>query len=114
LDRGEQIAICVQRCLSLWNDDGSSSLSTAQPLRKIIHVGDAPADILAAKSYVDSPRKTVGLCVGVVGLATGSYSAVELRDLCGERVPGVWEPVVLDQDQGVGDEEAFLKACGFI
>ena len=114
LDRGEQIAICVQRCLSLRNEDGSSSSSTTQPLRKIIHVGDAPADILAAKSYVDNPRKLAGLCVGVVGVATGSYSAEELRDLCGERVPGVWEPVVLDQGQGVGDEEAFLRACGLI
>ncbi len=114
LDRGEQIAICVQRCLSLWNEDGSSPSSTTPSLRKIIHVGDAPADILAAKSYVDNPRKLAGLCVGVVGVATGSYSAEELRDLCGERVPGVWEPVVLEQGQGVGDEEAFLKACGLI
>jgi hypothetical protein len=69
----------------LWNEDGSSPSSTTPSLRKIIHVGDAPADILAAKSYVDNPRKLAGLCVGVVGVATGSYSAEELRDLCGER-----------------------------
>ena len=108
LDRGEQIAICVERCLAL-----SGNIDSAlQGLDRVIHVGDAPADILAAKSYVDHPAKPSGLCVSVVGVATGSFSVQELTDLCGEKIPGVWEPVVLDNGQGVGDEEIFLKACG--
>mmetsp|Transcript_23405 Transcript_23405/g.50693 ORF Transcript_23405/g.50693 Transcript_23405/m.50693 type:complete len:306 (+) Transcript_23405:398-1315(+) len=113
LDRGEQIAICVQRCLALSKENQASSTQHTA-LDKVIHVGDAPADILAAKSYVDHPAKPPGLCVSVVGVATGSYSVEELMDLCGERVPGVWEPVVLGQGQGVGDEQVFLRACGLI
>ncbi|KAL7529482.1 hypothetical protein ACHAXR_002990 [Thalassiosira sp. AJA248-18] len=112
LDRGEQLAICVQRSLALSNEEEASS--TKHTLNKVIHVGDAPADILAAKSYVDHPTKPSGLCVSVVGVATGSYSVEELMDLCGERVPGVWEPIVLEQGQGVGDEKVFLRACGLI
>jgi phosphoglycolate phosphatase-like HAD superfamily hydrolase len=105
LDRGEQIAICVNRCLDLC---------ATKDLQRVIHVGDAPADILAAKSYVDHPDKPKGLCVSVVGVATGSYSVDEIQSLCGECIPGVWEPKVLDQGQGVGNEEEFLRACGLI
>ena len=104
LDRGEQIAICVQRCLDL----------SSSPLDKVIHVGDAPSDIQAAKSYVNHPNKPPGLTVSCVGVATGTYSADELTKLCGERVEGIWEPIVLEQGQGVGNEEVFLKACGLI
>eukprot|EP00581_Thalassiosira_minuscula_P017463 CAMPEP_0183731062 /NCGR_PEP_ID=MMETSP0737-20130205/34279_1 /TAXON_ID=385413 /ORGANISM="Thalassiosira miniscula, Strain CCMP1093" /LENGTH=338 /DNA_ID=CAMNT_0025963697 /DNA_START=56 /DNA_END=1072 /DNA_ORIENTATION=- len=110
LDRREQLAICVQRCIELSEDSSSSS----NTLGKVIHVGDAPADILAAKAYVDHPTKPSGLCVSVVGVATGSYSVEELKDLCGDRVDGVWEPVILEQGQGVGDEQVFLEACGLI
>lgn len=105
LDRGEQLAICVQRCLSeLCTPDSQ--------LSRIIHVGDAPADILAAKSYAFSPSKPKTCCVGVIGVATGTYSVDELRELCGESIEGVWEPIVLDEGLGVGDKEAFIKACG--
>ena len=106
LDRGEQIAICVNRCLDLSTSKDS--------LRRIIHVGDAPADILAAKSYVDHPQKPKGLCVSVIGVATGSYSVDDIRMLCGETIPGVWEPRVLEQGQGVGNEQEFLQACGLV
>lgn len=106
LDRGEQIAICVNRCLEL-------STKTNE-LKRVIHVGDAPADILAAKSYVDHPNKPRGLCVSVVGVATGSYSVDEIQSLCGESIPGVWEPKVLDQGKGVGNEVEFLQACGLM
>ena len=117
LDRGEQIAICVQRCIDLssrkgnCNDDDSKE---AHVLEKVIHVGDAPADILAAKSFVDHPSKPSNLCVSVVGVATGSYSVEELTELCGDSIPGKWEPIILEKGQGVGDEEIFLKACGLI
>ncbi|KAL7530030.1 hypothetical protein ACHAWF_003213 [Thalassiosira exigua] len=114
LDRGEQLAICVERCEALAGGRGASTAEAHSALERVIHVGDAPADVLAAKSYVDHPAKPPGLCVGVVGVATGSYSAEELASLCGERIPGVWEPVVLEQGQGVGDEQAFLGACGLV
>ncbi|KAL7502021.1 hypothetical protein ACHAXN_000134 [Cyclotella atomus] len=91
LDRGEQIAICVDRCLEL---------STTNDLQRVIHVGDAPADILAAKSYVNHPNKPEGMCVSVVGVATGSYSIDDIQSLCGETIEGVWEPKVLEQGQG--------------
>ena len=107
LDRGEQIAICVNRCLQL-------STSKEHSLQRIIHVGDAPADILAAKSYVDHPAKPEGLCVGVVGVATGSYSVDEIQSLCGETIPGVWEPNILTEGQGVGNKDDFFRACGLL
>eukprot|EP00804_Cyclotella_cryptica_P026788 CCRYP_007980-RA/>CCRYP_007980-RA protein AED:0.13 eAED:0.13 QI:0/-1/0/1/-1/1/1/0/234 len=107
LDRGERIAICVNRCLDL-------SASSNHCLKRLIHVGDAPADILAAKSYVNHPNKPEGLCVSVVGVATGSYSVEELKGLCGKANPGVWEPVVLGCGQGVGNKHEFLMACGLL
>jgi phosphoglycolate phosphatase-like HAD superfamily hydrolase len=108
LDRGEQIAICVNRCLEL------STSKNKHHLQRIIHVGDAPADILAAKTYVNHPNKPEGVCVSVVGVATGSYSVDELHHLCGEKIPGVWEPYILEQGQGVGNQDEFLQACGLI
>ena len=106
LDRGEQISIVVQRCIDLSSTDCK--------LDRVIHVGDAPADILAAKSYVDHPNKPPGLCVSVVGVATGSYDVYELQTLVGDTIPGQWEPVILEEGQGVGNEEVFLKACGLL
>ena len=105
LDRGEQLAICVQRCQEeLCHPD--------HQIERVIHVGDAPADILAAKNYVNHPNKPQNLSVGVIGVATGSYSVEELRKLCGERIEGVWEPIILDAGVGVGNKEAFISACG--
>jgi phosphoglycolate phosphatase-like HAD superfamily hydrolase len=105
LDRGEQLSICVERCIDMRK-------SHEHTLERVVHVGDAPADILAAKAYVDHPTRPDGLCVSVVGVATGSYSVEELQELCGETIPGKWEPVVLKEGQGVGNEEVFLEACG--
>lgn len=99
LDRGEQIAIAVRRCRSLFPD---------KELTRVVHVGDAPADILAAKSLCNAGNS---ICVGCVGVATGSYSASELKELAGEPIPGVWEPVILEE--GLACEPAlFLNACG--
>ena len=94
LDRSEQIGIAVSRC-----KDG---------LKRVVHVGDAPADVLAAKAFA-SRNTNPDLCVGCVGVATGSYSAEELRSLAGERIPGRWEPVVLED--GIADP-TFREACG--
>jgi hypothetical protein len=80
-------------------------------LKRVVHVGDAPSDVLAAKWFSEEQTKQNEdqLCVGMVAVATGSYSAEELRELAGETIPGVWEPVVLEK--GMGDPK-FLEACG--
>ena len=104
LDRAEQIAIATKRCqeiLSMAKDNKS--------LSRVVHVGDAPADVLAAKAFSERPDKDPDLVVGMVAVATGSYEADELRELAGEPRPGQWEPVVLEK--GMADPE-FLQACG--
>ena len=71
-------------------------------------MGDAPADVLAAK-WFSEVKKDDDLCVGMVAVATGSYSAENLRELAGEPVPGKWEPIVLEDGMA---NTGFLKACG--
>mmetsp|Transcript_11575 Transcript_11575/g.13625 ORF Transcript_11575/g.13625 Transcript_11575/m.13625 type:complete len:334 (+) Transcript_11575:43-1044(+) len=100
LDRAEQIAIAVRRCQSMMEDGGDGLL-------RVVHVGDAPADVLAAKAY--SSVAPVGICVGMVGVATGSYSVEQLEELAGQTVSGRWEPVILEK--GMADPN-FLSACG--
>ncbi len=97
LDRGEQIAIAARRCQNMLGD---------QKLKRVVHVGDAPADVLAAKAFSETNPDVV---VGMVAVATGSYSARELKDLAGEPQPGKWEPVVLERGM---DDPTFLEACG--
>ena len=103
LDRAEQIVIAARRC--------GASLPASRALTRLVHVGDAPADVLAAKSCAERGVLGDGVCVGMVAVATGSYSAAELRELAGAAVPGRWEPVVLED--GIADSQ-FLKACGVI
>ncbi|KAL3933017.1 MAG: hypothetical protein SGBAC_010579 [Bacillariaceae sp.] len=102
LDRGEQIAIATKRCQGLLQDE------PAKQLERVVHVGDAPADVLAAKAFSET-LKGDKLCVGMVAVATGSYSAEELKELAGESIPGKWEPVVLED--GMNDPN-FFTACG--
>jgi len=101
LDRGEQISIATDRCREVLNDSEGDVA-----LKRVVHIGDAPADVLAAKAFCEMQDE---LCVGMVAVATGSYGADELQDLVGEYVPGVWEPVVLEK--GLADPN-FLRACG--
>jgi len=101
LDRGEQIAIAAKRCQELLQDEPTKKLT------RVVHVGDAPADVLAAKAF--SETKDNDLCVGMVAVATGSYSADELKELAGESVPGKWEPAVLQDGMNAPE---FLEACG--
>ena len=96
LDRSQQIEIAANRCRMMLGDR----------LKRVVHVGDAPADVLAAKAYAE---RVDGICVGMVATATGSYGAEELRQLAGESVPGRWEPVILED--GIADP-GFLAACG--
>ena len=87
LDRGEQIAIAWRRA------------RRAHPsLERLVHVGDAPADVLAARACAleglldgdDGPG-----VVGCVAVGTGKYAPEHLADLAGDAVDGVWDPVVL-------------------
>ncbi|CAJ1958409.1 unnamed protein product [Cylindrotheca closterium] len=104
LDRGEQIAIATERCRSLLQDEPTKQLE------RVVHVGDAPADVLAAKAFSETLKGGEdNLCVGMVAVATGSYSAEKLRVQAGETIPGKWEPVVLED--GMNDPN-FLAACG--
>lgn len=107
LDRAEQIAIATDRCRSLMaiNNDNADRLD------RVVHVGDAPADVLAAKSFATERAADAGVCVGMVAVATGSYTAEELTKLAGEPIPGCWEPVILEK--GMADP-AFLSACGVL
>ena len=45
----------------------------------------------------------------MVGVATGSYSVEQLTEVAGEPIPGIWEPIIL-QD-GMKDPNQFLNAC---
>lgn len=101
LDRAEQIVIAARRCRSVLPD--------GLKLQRVVHVGDAPADVLAAKSCAESGALGEGVTVALVAVATGSYSAKELQELAGAHIEGVWEPTVLEQ--GLGDP-SFLAACG--
>ena len=115
LDRGEQIAIAVDRCremISGMDNDGGES-DGKRKLKRVTHIGDAPADVLAAKSFSQRCQEEGdGLCVGMVAVATGSYSATELQELMGEPVKGIWEPVVVEDV--MADTEVFLRACGVL
>ena len=122
LDRAEQIVIAARRCrllcacslptcfLSLLPRDRCRSLlGPGARLARVVHVGDAPADVLAARHCADDSRLGPGTVVGCVGVATGSYSAELLTELCGPARPGAWEPVVLEE--GLADAR-FVEACG--
>ncbi len=50
-------------------------------------------------------------CVGMVGVATGSYSSAQLAELAGPAGEGKWEPVILEE--GIADP-GFLAACGVV
>jgi phosphoglycolate phosphatase-like HAD superfamily hydrolase len=114
LDRGEQIAIAVQRCQRQLAKQETDSNRQPTVLKRVVHVGDAPADVLAAKAlseqkFINNDDMGDDLCVGMVAVATGSYPAEQLRALAGPPIPGKWEPVILEK--GMGDAN-FLEACG--
>lgn len=104
LDRSEQIEICYNRLKEDENGEKKKSLN------RVVHIGDAPSDVLAAKAFAER-NTNKDLCIGLVAVATGSYSAEELSNLIGEPIPGRWEPVVLKD--GMADPD-FLKHCGVL
>lgn len=100
LDRAEQIKIATNRCKDLYPE---------KKITRVVHVGDAPADVLAAKAF--SEMADGEFCVGMVAVATGRYPADQLRELAGDSVRERWEPIVLDD--GIEDPD-FIKACGVL
>jgi len=101
LDRAEQIKIAATRCHNILEDEYSQSGGkTRRILKRVVHVGDAPSDVLAAKVVADSQP---GYCVGMVAVATGSYSAEELTLLCGTPSPRGWDEGLPSIFQGMWD-----------
>jgi phosphoglycolate phosphatase-like HAD superfamily hydrolase len=104
LDRARQIGIAVERGQSLARPG-------RRRLERVVHVGDAPADVLAAKAFALNRNDNVNdLPVLMIATATGSYSAAELQELAGANVPDQWECVVLED--GIADARFISLACG--
>lgn len=99
-DRAEQIAIATRKARALLAED--------QKLVRVVHVGDAPNDVLAAKYCSEVGLCGDGVVVGCIGVATGKFSASTLEGHAGKVLPGVWEPVILEA--GMADP-AFIRHC---
>ena len=99
-DRGEQIKIAVERARTL--------LAADEELVRVVHVGDAPSDVLAAKFCAESSTMG-GLDVGMIAVATGRFSADELRALTSSPAP-CWDPIVLEKGLAVPPAD-FLSHC---
>jgi len=99
-DRGEQIAIAARRAKSMLQDD--------QVLVKVVHVGDAPGDVLGAKYCYENKLLGDNVEVSVLAVATGKFSVDELQSLVGKKQPG-WSPYVLPD--GLNDPR-FIELLG--
>jgi hypothetical protein len=98
-DRGEQILIAVRRAKSMLD-------ANTHVLDRVVHIGDAIADIKAATHARDNLGDEI--CVGVIGVATGKWSKADLTAACGAYKAGSYEPVVLED--GINDPK-FLTHC---
>jgi len=99
-DRGEQIQIAIRRA--------KSCLAPDQELVRVVHVGDAPSDIVAAKYCSESNlRSEDDIQVGMIAVATGKFSVQELEKYIGTATDR-WDPVVLAK--GI-DDENFIQHC---
>lgn len=99
-DRGEQIAIAWRRATSLLKEN--------EKIVRVVHVGDAPTDILAAKWCADNGKFGDNVVASCIGVATGSYSVDRLASLAGPSIPSKWEPFFLEK--GLADE-SFIDCC---
>lgn len=123
-DRGEQIALAYRRaeamCRAEEAGEGAEG-GVRYEVRRVVHVGDAPGDVLGAKycaqhllngDAADRDGATsghVGVLVRCLAVGTGRYAPDELRALAGCDVPGVWESHVLPD--GLADGR-FVDFCG--
>lgn len=99
-DRAQQIAVAVRRARSLLKPD--------QQLVRVVHVGDAPSDVLAARYCYQEQLCGPDVEVACIGVATGKFAESELQELIGDPVATKWDPVVLKQ--GLNDPN-FINAC---
>ena len=99
-DRGEQIIIAYNRAKSMLGPD--------QEIVRVVHVGDAPADVLAAKYCAEERKFGEHVTTSCIAVATGKFAANELSSLFCDPIPGVWEPYVLEK--GIADP-SFIEKC---
>ena len=88
-DRAEQIVIAYERAKTL--------LKPGQHIARVIHVGDAPNDVLAAKECFENKRFGEDVTVGCIGVVTGHFQKDELVAQVGAAIPGRWEPLILEK-----------------
>jgi phosphoglycolate phosphatase-like HAD superfamily hydrolase len=95
-DRGEQILIALRRA--------QSHLPPGEHISRVIHVGDAPADVLAAH-YCSQDNRTQGVPVRAIAACTGKFTSAELHKIISDAGPAssAWETVVLEQGVGSAD-----------
>lgn len=75
---------------------------------RVVHCGDAPGDVLAAKYCSDEKKFGESVTVSCIAVATGKFSADHLASLFGEYKEGTWEPYVLEK--GIADP-SFISLC---
>lgn len=97
-DRGQQILIAIRRAKSCLGDN--------ERLVRVVHVGDAPADVLAAKCC-SMDAELEGIEMGMIAVCTGKFTMSELSALVGDRSPR-WDPEVLED--GMHDPK-FIAYC---
>jgi len=102
-DRGEQIVLAYRRACTLLLEN--------EEIVRVVHVGDAPSDILAAKWCYEEEKFGPGVTVGCIGVGTGRYSCTDLSQIAGVPVVGKWEPAILPD--GICDP-TFIEKCGII
>jgi phosphoglycolate phosphatase-like HAD superfamily hydrolase len=100
-DRGEQIVIAYKRAKSLLSDH--------QEIVRVVHVGDAPSDVLAAKYCAEENKLGDGVVMSCIAVATGKFTATDLSSLFSDVIPGKWEPHLLEN--GVADPSFLEKCC---
>lgn len=79
-----------------------------QEIVRVVHCGDAPGDVLAAKYCMEHNKFDDGVAVSCIAVATGRFTAEHLSSLFGDSKSGIWEPVVLEK--GLADP-SFIDAC---
>jgi hypothetical protein len=79
-----------------------------QEIVRVVHCGDAPGDVLAAKYCMEHNKFDDGVAVSCIAVATGRFSAEHLSSLFGDSQHGKWEPMVLEK--GLADP-SFIDAC---
>jgi len=97
-DRGEQILICIRRAQSI--------LPNTHKITRVVHIGDAPADVKAVTHARESLAKDI--CLGVIAVGTGKWGVSELETLFDKAVPDYYEPICLAD--GMNDP-AFVSHC---